>query len=48
MKLSKEKIEQIKKFCETHPKVDAVKRFGVSTATVHNHTKGINWKKVKK
>ena len=47
MKLSHERIEQLKKFCATHPKVDAVKVFGISRATVENHTKGINWKKKK-
>lgn len=47
MKLSEEKIQQIKKFCETHPKIDAVKRFGVTVQTIQKYTKGINWKKPK-
>ena len=47
MKLSKEKIKQIKKFCETHPKIDALKRFGVNMPTIVKYTKGINWKKPK-
>jgi hypothetical protein len=44
-RVSKEKIEQIRKFCQTHPKRDAEKRFGLTAATIHRHTKGINWKK---
>lgn len=45
MKLSKERIEQIKKFCLTHPKVEAARIFRLSKNTIDNHTKGINWKK---
>lgn len=44
-KVSKERIEQIRKFCMTHPKRDAEKRFRLTATTIHRHTKDINWKK---
>lgn len=44
-RLSKEKVEMIRKFCMTHPKRDAALRFGVYLKTIYNHTKGINCKK---
>lgn len=44
-KISDERIESIRKFCETHPKCDAARRFNLSLATIHRHTVGIAWKK---
>jgi len=46
-KLSQERVDAIKKFCQTHPKIDAARVFGVSKQTVINLTKGIGWKKRK-
>jgi hypothetical protein len=44
-KISQEKKEMIRKFCQTHPKVDAIRRFGIAKSTILSITKGINWKK---
>jgi len=43
-KLSEERIKEIKKFCSTHPKPDAARKYNLQLSTITRHTKGIHWK----